>query len=138
MPGKTILIVSIALAAASVGSAAPTIAAQGVKNAASFADPQLPNGSIAQGSIFNIFGSGMGPTTIAYASSLPLPTTLSGTSISVTVSGATVQCVMFYTSAGQVAAILPSTTPVGTGTISVTYNGSASPTAPITVVKSSF
>ena len=42
---------------------------------------------------------------------------------------------MFYASAGQIAAILPSTTPVGTGTITVTYNGATSPTAPILVVK---
>jgi uncharacterized protein (TIGR03437 family) len=139
MSKPTLLIVlTLPLVAVSVCTAAPTIAAQGVKNAASFADPQLPNGSIAQGSIFNIFGSSMGPTTIAYASSLPLPTTLSGTSINVTVSGTTVQCFMFYTSAGQVAAILPSNTPAGTGTITVSYNGSPSPTAPITVVKSSF
>jgi uncharacterized protein (TIGR03437 family) len=44
---------------------------------------------------------------------------------------------MFYTSAGQVAAILPSATPTGSGTITVTYNGTASPTSPITVVPSS-
>ncbi|HEY3839890.1 MAG TPA: hypothetical protein VGL72_25135 [Bryobacteraceae bacterium] len=132
------LIATTLLFHAPILCAAPSIAAQGVKNAASFADPRLPNGSIAQGSIFNVFGSGMGPATIAYASSLPLPTTLSGTSINVTVGGTTVPCVMFYTSASQVAAILPSNTPAGTGTITVSYNGSASPTAPITVVKSSF
>jgi uncharacterized protein (TIGR03437 family) len=119
-------------------SAAPSIAAQGVKNAASYADPQMPNGSIAQGSIFNVFGSNLGPTPIAYASSLPLSTTLSGTTVTVTVGGTAVQCYMVYTSAGQIAAILPSTTPLGTGTISVSYNSTPSPTAPITVVKSSF
>lgn len=118
--------------------AAPSIAAQGVKNAASYVDPQLPNGPIAEGSIFNIFGSNMGPAAIAYATSLPLPTTLSGTSINVTVAGTTVACYMFYTSAGQVAAILPSNTPVGTGTITVSYNGTPSATSPITVAKSSF
>jgi uncharacterized protein (TIGR03437 family) len=108
-----------------------------VTNAASFANSRLPNGSIAQGSIFNIFGFGMGPSAIVYATSLPLPKTLSGTSVSVTVNGATEQCYMFYTLAGQVAAILPSATPAGTGTISVSYNGSRSPTAPIMVVPSS-
>ena len=126
------------LAALPAFCAAPTIAAQGVKNAASYADPQLPNGPIAEGSIFNIFGSNLGPATLAYATSLPLPTTLSGTTINVTVGGTTVQCFMIYTSAGQVAAILPSNTPVGTGTITVSYNGTASATAPITVDKGSF
>src|SRR5271165_4282328 len=138
MPKSLVLIFAVFLTAISAFCAAPSIAAQGVKNAASYADPQLPNGSIAQGSIFNIFGSNMGPATIAFASSLPLLTTLSGTSINVTVSGTTVPCYMFYTSAGQVAAILPSNTPVGTGTITVSYNGTPSPTAPITVAKSSF
>ncbi len=124
--------------ASSAGTAGgPSIAAQGVKNAASFADPRLPDGSIAQGSIFVVFGSAMGPSTIQYAG-FPLPTTLSGTSISVTVSGTTVQCYMIYTLAGQLAAVLPSDTPVGTGTVTVSYNGTPSAAAPITVVKSSF
>jgi uncharacterized protein (TIGR03437 family) len=54
------------------------------------------------------------------------------------VNGSTVQCFMIYTSEGQVAAILPSTTPAGTGTITVSYNGAPSATAPIKVVPSSF
>jgi uncharacterized protein (TIGR03437 family) len=132
------LILAVTVVLAVIPSvAAPSIAAQGVRNAASFADPRLPNGSVAQGSIFNVFGSALGPSSIAYATSLPLPITLSGTSVSVTVNGTTEQCYMFYTLASQIAAILPSTTPAGTGTITVTYNGSTSPTAPITVVPSS-
>ena len=88
--------------------------------------------------ILNIFGSNLGPTDLAYAGNLPLPPVLSGTSSTVTMNGTSVQCFMLYTSAAQVAAILPSSTPVGTGTISVSYNGAASATAPITVVGSSF
>ena len=128
----------ILLSAPGVFAANPAIAASGVKNAASYSNPALPNGAIAQGSIFNVFGSNMGPASLAYASSLPLPTTLSGTQVSVTVNGSTVQCFMIYTSAGQVAAILPSVTPVGTGTITVSYNGAASATQPIKVAASSF
>ncbi len=128
----------VLLSAPSVFAANPAIAANGVKNAASYADPALPNGAIAQGSIFNVFGSNMGPASLAYASTLPLPTTLSGTQVSVTVNGSTAQCFMIYTSAGQLAAILPSTTPVGTGTITVSYNGAASAAAPIKVAASSF
>ena len=41
---------------------------------------------------------------------------------------------MYYTSAGQAAGLLPSTTPAGAGTITVTYNGAPSAPAPITVV----
>lgn len=108
---KSLILTATIIFAAVPSLAAPSIAAQGVKNAASFADPRLPSGSIAQGSIFNVFGSAMGPTAIAYASGLPLLTTLSGTSISVTVNDTTGPCYMFYTSAGQVTAILPSALP---------------------------
>ena len=114
-------------------SAAPSIAALGVKNSASYANPGFQNGAISQGSLFVVFGSGMGPAQIQNATSFPLPTTLAGTSASVTVNGTTVSCIMIYTQDGQIAAILPSTTPIGTGTIRVTYNGAASPTAPIQV-----
>jgi uncharacterized protein (TIGR03437 family) len=118
-------------------SAAPTIASLGVKNAASYAYPPFPNGSIAKGSLFVVFGSAMGPDPIQFASSFPLPTTLAATSISVTVNGTTASCPMIYTSSGQLAAILPSSVPTGTGTMTVAYNGTASSTAPITVVTSS-
>ena len=45
---------------------------------------------------------------------------------------------MIYTSAGQLAALLPSSTPVGTGTVAVTYNSQTSATLPVTVVTSNF
>src|SRR5580692_8662707 len=61
-------------------------------------------------------------------------TTLSGTSISVTVAGTTVAPLLYYTSATQVAALLPSNTPVGKGTVTVTYNTQVGLAAPITVV----
>jgi uncharacterized protein (TIGR03437 family) len=118
-------------------TAAPTIAALGVKNAASYANPGFQNGAIAQGSLFVVFGSGMGPAQIQYSSSFPLPTTLAGTSAAVTVNGTTMACIMIFTQDGQIAAIMPSNTPVGTGTITVTYNGAASPTSPVKVVANS-
>jgi hypothetical protein len=43
-----------------------------------------------------------------------------------------------YVSATQINAVLPSGTPTGTGTLTVTYNGATSATFPITVVTSSF
>ena len=43
---------------------------------------------------------------------------------------------MVYSLAGQVGAVLPSATPVGTGTLTLTYNGAASNALPITVVPS--
>lgn len=88
--------------------------------------------------MFTVFGSGLGPATLAQAGGFPLPTTLAGTSISVTIGGTTVDCIMVFTSAAQAAAILPSNTPVGSGTMQVTYNGTAQTPFAVTVVPHSF
>ena len=107
-----------------------------VTNAASNITAGLPNAGIAQGSIFLVFGTNLGPGTISIAQSAFQNTNLSGTSIGVTVNGTTVAPLLYYTSATQVAALLPSNTPVGTGTITVTYNGQVGLASPITVVAS--
>jgi uncharacterized protein (TIGR03437 family) len=103
--------------------AAPAIT--GVTNSATNIPPGLPNSGIPQGSIFAIYGSGLGPATLQQATTFPLPSTagLAGTTVTVTVSGVTETCIMFYTVASQVAALLPSATPVGTGTLTVSYQG---------------
>jgi uncharacterized protein (TIGR03437 family) len=104
-----------------VGSAAPGISS--VANAATnrgFASP------IAQGSIFVIKGSGLGPTNISIAPAAFQSTSLSGTSVAVTVGTTTVNALMYYTSATQVAALLPSNTPTGAGMFTVTYNNQTS------------
>jgi len=101
--------------------AAPTVAS--VANAAS----NIPfQSGIAQGSIFVIKGSGLGPASISFAPTPFQSTSLSGTSIRVTVGATSVDAPLYYTSANQVAALLPSNTPTGAGTFSVTYNGQAS------------
>jgi uncharacterized protein (TIGR03437 family) len=107
-------------------------------NAASYLNPSLPNGNLTQGGVFIVFGSGLGPSKLAEISAFPLPTTLSGTSISATVGGTTVHCIMLYTSAGQVAAVLPSDTPLGTGTMVLTYNSANSAPLNITVAAHDF
>ena len=119
---------------------APTIASDGIRNGASYTVAGLPNSGIAQGSIFVIFGDNMGPASIVQVSSFPLPTTagLAGTSVRVTVNGQTQNAIMLYTLKTQVAAVLPSNTPVGTGTVQVTYNGQTSNSAPITVLAGSW
>src|ERR1700678_1132531 len=97
----------------------------------------MPNYGITPGSIFVIFGAGLGPSAppVLQSSASPgLQTTLDQTSIAVTVGSTTVSPAIYYTSATQVAAVLPSTTPVGKGTITVTYSGQPSAAAPITVV----
>ena len=114
------------LASASMLVAAPALA--GIYNGASWAPPALPNSGIAQGSIFTLTGTGLGPTALQQAQSYPLPTTqgLAGTAVQVTVGTVTETCIMIYTVSTQVAAILPSATPVGTGTLTLTYQGAKS------------
>jgi uncharacterized protein (TIGR03437 family) len=119
------------------GGATPTIGA--LSNNYSYTLPGLPNYGIAQGSIFVIFGTNLSSQPFSGLQSTASPglqTKLNGTSISVTVNGVTTQPFIYYTSATQVAAVLPSTTPVGTGTITVTNNGQTSLTAQILVVQS--
>ena len=117
--------------------AAPAIT--GVTNAASTLPPGLPNTGVAQGAVFAVYGSGLGPATLTQATSFPLPRTqgLAGTTVSVTVGGVTETCPMIYTVATQVAALLPSATPVGTGTLTVSYQG-ASASIAINVLAAGF
>jgi uncharacterized protein (TIGR03437 family) len=103
-------------------------------NAASYNDPALPNGPIAQGSIFVIKGNNLGPSTLSIAPAAFQSSSLSGTSLSVSINGTTVSPLMYYTSTGQVAALMPSNTPAGAGTITATYNGQPGPAAPVRVV----
>ena len=107
-------------------SAAPAVA--GVYNAASWVVPHQTNSGIAQGALFTVTGTGLGPITIQHADSYPLPTTqgLAGTTIQVRVNGVTENCIMIYSLDTQVAAILPSATPIGTGTLTLSYQGAES------------
>ncbi|HEY4362343.1 MAG TPA: hypothetical protein VGN17_15315 [Bryobacteraceae bacterium] len=111
----------------------PTIT--NVENAASNIAAALPNSGIAQGAIFVLQGINLGPAAISIASSPFQSTSLSGTSISVTISGTTVAPTLYYTSAAQVAALMPSNTPLGTGTVTVTNNGQVGNPSPISVVQ---
>jgi uncharacterized protein (TIGR03437 family) len=107
-----------------------------ILNNASYIVSPLPGSSIAQGSIFAVFGTNMGPSALVQAG-FPLPTDLSGTSIRISASGNNVSAFLIYTSAGQLAAVLPSDTPVGPALARVTYNGAQSEPFPFTVVKNS-
>ena len=108
-------------------AAAPALS--GIYNAGSWLPSPLPNAGVAQGAIFTVTGSGLGPSTLQEAFSYPLPTTqgLGGTTIEATVGGVAETCIMIYTSATQAAAILPSATPLGTGTLKLSYQGGAVP-----------
>ena len=129
------LLPPVALSAAGLLAQSP--APKAVLNPASNILAGLPNFGIAQGSIFVVYGANMGPAALAVTQSLPLQNTLSGTSVQVTVGGTTLNAPMVYTLQSQFAAVLPSTTPTGNGTLTVTYNGATGST-PIQVVQSNF
>jgi uncharacterized protein (TIGR03437 family) len=113
------------------GGNAPSIT--DVQNAASNVPSGLPNGGLAQGALFVVKGSNLGPATFIQQTAFPFTTSIGGTSIQVTVGSTTVDVIMFYSLARQVAGILPSKTPTGTGTLKLTYNGQST-TFPIKVV----
>ncbi len=102
--------------------------------------PGLPNYGIAPASTFVIYGSAMCddvPLAVQTSSGSGLPHTLNGMEIFVNVKGVVTTPHIYYAIPTQVAAVLPSTTPVGTGTITVKYKGQTG-VAPITVTKSAF
>ena len=86
------------LMTASAFAQAPT--AGGVVNAGSYTVAGLPNSAIAEGSLFIVFGTNMGPATLVPVTSFPLPTNLggsnstNGTSITITVNGTNTQALM--------------------------------------------
>jgi uncharacterized protein (TIGR03437 family) len=117
-----------------IGFAQPSIDSGGIVNDASRAPQSLPNSAIAQGSIFRITGHNLGPAA-PVAGTLPLQTDLAGTSLSVTVDTITISPLIVTASDQEITAIMPSKTPVGTGTISAMYKGQPGAAEPITVAK---
>ncbi|MCC6537956.1 MAG: hypothetical protein IT162_10425 [Bryobacterales bacterium] len=106
-----------------------------VLNNASYTVPPLPGSAIAPGSIFAVFGANMGPAALVQAG-FPLPTTLAGTAVRISASGRTENAFLIYTSAGQLAGVLPSTTPAGPATATVIFNGQESAQFAFTVTAS--
>ena len=102
---------------AGAAAAQPVIGSGGILNAASYSLSGLPNAGIAQGSMFLVFGSGLGPAALSQVSAFPLPNKLAETSIKVTVNSITLDVPMVYTLASQICGILPSSIPTGTGTL---------------------
>jgi uncharacterized protein (TIGR03437 family) len=122
-----------------------------VINNYSLITPGFPNSGIAPGSLFIIKGGNMAnatsvsytpctsPCTQLISSAAPgLPTTSNGASVSVTVNGTTVTPAFYYATATQLALVLPSGTPLGAGTVTVTYNGQTSVPFNIQVAANAF
>jgi len=127
----------LTLISISTVQAQPVVNTGGVLNAASYAITGLQNSDIAQGSMFVVFGQRLGPAALQQSQSFPLPTQLAGTSIRVTGGGVSADAIMIYTSAGQVAAILPSRIPPGEATVTLTYNNQTSAPVRMRVGRSS-
>jgi uncharacterized protein (TIGR03437 family) len=133
-PAGVVILVASGLLAS--GLSAQTITS--VQNPASNILAGLPNYGIAEGSIFVIYGSGLGPTTIDVAPTLPFGTSLAGTSIKVAAGGQSYSAFMVYTLNSQIAAVMPSNVPAGSATVQVTYNGTPGAAFTTTIVTSNF
>jgi uncharacterized protein (TIGR03437 family) len=123
------------------GGGTPTVT--GVTNNYSFIPSGFTNSGVSPSSIITIFGSNLaapltGTLTLQSSAGAGIPTNLNGTSVSVTVNGTTVQLGIYYAIPSQIAAVLPASTPTGTGTITVTYNSAPSNSFTIQVVASAF
>lgn len=133
---RILFAITVMMLVSAVGWAQPAIRAEnGVLNASSY------TADIARGSWFVIFGSGMGPASLSlHSGALPYPIELSGTKVSFTpaAGGSAVDARVWYTSAGQLAAMLPSTTPAGAYDVKVTFNGQTSAAKRVNVVERNF
>ena len=116
----------------------PTVTRGAIVNAASFTSSVLPNGSIARGAIFSVFGNNIGPTALQQPARFPLETTLGCVSVRITQGSAAVDAIPLAAIAGQVNAIMPSNAPIGDATITVTFNGRTSAAVPVKIVAASF
>jgi len=126
------------LAVSGALQAQPFMFPRGIVNAASLLPPGLPNGAIARGSVFSIFGRNLGPAAAAQASAFPLQTTLAGVSIRVTQGTTTVEAIPVFVRGDQINAILPSNTPLGMVSVRVTMNNLTSNPLPLRVAASGF
>ncbi|WP_031499074.1 hypothetical protein [Bryobacter aggregatus] len=116
-------------------TAAPVIT--GWQNNYSFNLPGTPSYAVAQGAILVIYGSGMAPAGVLSQSFDPaLNRNLGGVSIKITAGPTTTEAIPYYVSPTQIAAILPSATPVGNATMTVSYNGATSAPFALTVTQS--
>jgi len=116
----------------------PRIPPRAIVNAASFARVGLPNGKIARGSIFTVFGEDIGPGNPVVVNEFPLGDVLGEISITVTQGERTVNAIPLFGNRRQVNAIMPSDAPLGRSVLRVLVGQTESNPAPIEVVESSF
>jgi uncharacterized protein (TIGR03437 family) len=128
----------LALAAGLSAQNTPLIYNRSTTNAGSYMPAGLPNGTIAQGSIFTVFGNRLGPSTGVSANSFPLGTTLGGTTINVVQGSTTVAAIPVYVANGQINAIMPSNAPLGNASLQVVNGNGKGNLSPVRIVGSQF
>ncbi len=123
---------------AATAHAKPFIFYRSILNAASYAPQGLPNGAVARGSIFSIFGRGLGPVAGVTANAFPLGTSLGGVTVDVCQGSTCVSALPLFVNASQVNAIMPSNAPLGAVNVRVNYQNEAGNFSPARVVAASF
>ncbi len=112
------------------GAGGPTIGALACVSAANYLGPQL-----APESIVAAFGSGLAAQ-VEVATSLPLPTTLAGTTVTVRDSaGAERPASLFFVAPGQINYQMPLGTAIGQATITVTSGSGQASRGPAQIVQ---
>ena len=116
----------------------PPISADAAFNFHSHALPGMPNAGIAQGSRIGISGKNIGPAAgVGSPANNPLQTDLGGASIQIQSGDVSTAALMVFASNSLVTGVVPSTTPLGPATVTVTYNGRSTAPIPITIVTTS-
>jgi uncharacterized protein (TIGR03437 family) len=131
----TIAIANLTFTLTQAGGAsatAPSINQGGIVNAIS-----NQAGGIAQGSMFSIYGTNLGPAASWTVYQFPIPSIVNNVTVTVAQGSTTLNAYLLYVQATQINAIMPSNTPLGTVQVTVTYNGVISAAAPVTIVKTS-
>ncbi len=95
-------------------------------------------GVIARGSIFTVFGAGIGPAAGLASPGYPLGSWLSDVTVRVQQGSVGVNAIPIYVSAGQINAIMPSDAPLGDVQLQVLYAGFPSATVTMKVVPTNF
>jgi uncharacterized protein (TIGR03437 family) len=119
--------------AGGASATAPSIAQGGIVNAVS-----NRGGGIAQGSMFTIYGSNLGPAAYWQAYQFPIPDTVNNVTVTVKQASTTLKAYLLYVQANQINAIMPSNVPLGDAQVTVTYNGIIGAAATVTIVKVAF